>query len=65
MPRFECPECEKVVEVATNTDLPTRPFCSDRCKMIDLGKWLDGSYMTSHPAGPDDFDEEGLDPEAH
>ncbi len=37
-----CPTCKKSVEW-----LPTqkwRPFCSERCHLIDLGKWADGTY---------------------
>jgi endogenous inhibitor of DNA gyrase (YacG/DUF329 family) len=25
-------------------ELPYFPFCSKRCKLIDLGRWLDGTY---------------------
>ena len=38
----KCPTCNKVVVL--NKDNPTRPFCSERCKLVDLSKWLDGSY---------------------
>jgi len=35
--QVNCPTCQKPVEwVATNE---FRPFCSDRCKLIDLGEW--------------------------
>ena len=33
----KCPNCQKKVE--WNDDFPDRPFCSERCKMIDLGQW--------------------------
>ena len=29
-----------------------RPFCGKRCKMADLGRWLQGDYRISDPAGP-------------
>ena len=32
-----CPTCNK--EVIWNTQHPLRPFCSERCKLIDLGEW--------------------------
>ena len=32
-----CPTCERVVE--WNESSPWRPFCSERCKLIDLGAW--------------------------
>jgi endogenous inhibitor of DNA gyrase (YacG/DUF329 family) len=28
-----------------------RPFCSERCKLIDLGEWLDEGHRISEPAG--------------
>jgi endogenous inhibitor of DNA gyrase (YacG/DUF329 family) len=33
-----CPECGARIEVAANH--PSRPFCSSRCKLLDLGRWL-------------------------
>lgn len=32
-----CPTC--AAEVQWNADNPFRPFCSERCKLIDLGAW--------------------------
>ncbi len=37
----KCPTCEK--QVVWNESSPWRPFCSERCKLIDLGAWADGS----------------------
>jgi len=37
-----CPHCGKIV--AWDTANPYRPFCSERCKMIDLGAWASESY---------------------
>jgi uncharacterized protein len=37
-----CPVCEK--EVAPRSRNPTFPFCSPRCKQVDLGKWLGEEY---------------------
>jgi len=38
-----CPHCGK--EVIWNKEVsPYRPFCSERCKLIDLGKWAEGGY---------------------
>lgn len=34
-----CPHCGKKNTWQTNN--PHRPFCSDRCKLIDLGAWAD------------------------
>ena len=33
------------------TDAP--PFCSERCKMVDLGRWLDESIALPHEGGPE------------
>lgn len=33
----ECPTCEKKIEWSEKQKF--RPFCSDRCKLIDLGEW--------------------------
>jgi endogenous inhibitor of DNA gyrase (YacG/DUF329 family) len=40
-----CPTCRKVV-LATSEDFP---FCSDRCRILDLGKWASGDYRISSP----------------
>ena len=37
-----CPTCSKKVEWLESSSF--RPFCSDRCKQIDLGAWADESY---------------------
>jgi uncharacterized protein len=36
-----CPTCGKPVEWQDN---PWRPFCSERCKLIDFGRWADEEY---------------------
>lgn len=36
---------------------PTGPFCSERCKMVDLGKWMNEEYRVSEPLRPDHFAE--------
>ena len=44
---MRCPTCKKdVPEPAAGEPTPKYfPFCSDRCKLIDLGRWLDGKYQ--------------------
>jgi endogenous inhibitor of DNA gyrase (YacG/DUF329 family) len=37
----KCPKCGKDVETEGNK---FRPFCSERCKLLDLGNWLSGHY---------------------
>jgi uncharacterized protein len=58
--KLRCPICEKPV-ISTDADFP---FCSERCRTIDLGKWASGEYVISSPVtdaeelmqdrGPDD-----------
>ena len=36
-----CPTCKKPI---TERDPKVAPFCSDRCKMADLSRWLKGEY---------------------
>jgi len=44
---MQCPICKKPVADRDDRDHPNPhyPFCSDRCKLIDLGRWLDGKYQ--------------------
>jgi endogenous inhibitor of DNA gyrase (YacG/DUF329 family) len=48
-----CPTCRKPVQY----DSYDMPFCSERCKLIDLGKWCSGEYNISTPI----YDPEVLD----
>ena len=41
-----CPTCRKIVLASE----PQFPFCSDRCRLIDLGKWASEAYVISTPA---------------
>jgi endogenous inhibitor of DNA gyrase (YacG/DUF329 family) len=36
--RRQCPTCGREIEWSDR--FPARPFCSDRCRLIDLGAWL-------------------------
>ncbi len=38
---IKCPRCAKESPYSGN---PFRPFCSERCKLIDLGGWISGTY---------------------
>jgi uncharacterized protein len=51
---MKCPNCKKPVKVKENN--PFLPFCSERCKLVDLGKWLDEKYVipdNNSPSLPD------------
>ena len=39
--KLRCPICKKLVKAGE----PDFPFCSDRCRSIDLGKWATGAYV--------------------
>ncbi len=41
---IKCPQCKKTVAVNKK---PYIPFCSERCKMVDLGAWLSERYKIS------------------
>jgi endogenous inhibitor of DNA gyrase (YacG/DUF329 family) len=45
-----CPRCGKPSEFAPQN--PWRPFCSERCKTIDLGNWAAGEYRLPPAAEP-------------
>jgi uncharacterized protein len=49
MIRGRCPICSKRFEIAKLDDLPGFPFCSERCRLIDLGRWIDGAYTIPGP----------------
>lgn len=40
-----CPTCKAAVKTAD----AEFPFCSERCRLIDLGKWASGQYVISSP----------------
>lgn len=57
---LRCPVCKHELPTAPDASR-WRPFCSQRCKTIDLGSWLDGSYRISRPIAEEDLDQ-GLTP---
>ena len=42
---MKCPTCKKETQYEGNR---YRPFCSERCKLIDLGKWASEKYRDTH-----------------
>jgi endogenous inhibitor of DNA gyrase (YacG/DUF329 family) len=54
MPR--CPVCDADVDLQRT---PTVPFCSERCRLIDLGRWLDEAYAVPEPKRRDDDEQDG------
>lgn len=53
-----CPTCRKPVRWSAESRF--RPFCSDRCRVIDLGAWASERYSIPSEAPPDldDFDQQ-------
>jgi uncharacterized protein len=54
-PTPRCPTCRR--EVAPAPGNAHAPFCSARCRTLDLGRWLDGAYAV--PVGTPDEDDDG------
>jgi hypothetical protein len=54
MQKLKCPVCGRSVDFNAP---PAGLFCSERCKLIDLGKWLGEEYRVSEPLRPDHFAE--------
>lgn len=60
VPRVRCPTCQREVPFTPESEF--RPFCSDRCRMVDLGAWfaeerrIPGESVTApdEPASPDE-----------
>lgn len=56
MPIVRCPHCGKETEYTGNE---FRPFCSERCKLLDFGDWADGAF--SLPAETTELTEQDID----
>jgi endogenous inhibitor of DNA gyrase (YacG/DUF329 family) len=54
MPR--CPVCDADVKLDVT---PTAPFCCERCRLIDLGRWLDEAYSVPEKKQPAEDGEDG------
>ena len=63
--KFRCPVCKKVIQQPAEGELGSFdyfPFCSERCKLVDLGAWLDCDYkITSQTKLPQIGEEAYLD----
>jgi endogenous inhibitor of DNA gyrase (YacG/DUF329 family) len=42
-PKVQCPTCRRPIE--WSNEFPYRPFCSDRCRLIDLGAWISEKHV--------------------
>jgi endogenous inhibitor of DNA gyrase (YacG/DUF329 family) len=59
----KCPICQTEIAWKNN---PHRPFCSERCRLIDLGAWAEGKYRIPgrkvEDEGQKEKDEDGEEP---
>jgi len=49
--KHQCPICRRPTDSETDADFP---FCSERCRLVDLGNWASEKYVVSSPV----FEEE-------
>ena len=57
----KCPICKAPVDQSRADAAKFFPFCSDRCRLIDLGRWADGGYRVAGEAvspDPDTVDDQ-------
>ena len=68
--KARCPICSKTFEADQTALPPGFPFCSERCRLIDLGRWIDGDYAIpgrpvaadpNRPTGGDDAPPEPIE----
>jgi endogenous inhibitor of DNA gyrase (YacG/DUF329 family) len=54
MRQLPCPTCKRPVQWHSAQASPSRPFCSDRCRLIDLGEWLTEKHAIPGDPVPDE-----------
>jgi uncharacterized protein len=52
--RVKCPTCHREIDWSQS---PFRPFCSERCRLIDLGAWLTEKHAIAGEPAPGEPDE--------
>ncbi len=50
-----CPTCKRKLPASGGPN-SYEPFCSERCRLVDLGAWLDGAHRISAPLSEEDLD---------
>jgi endogenous inhibitor of DNA gyrase (YacG/DUF329 family) len=58
--QHRCPICKKLTNSEVHGEFP---FCSERCKLQDLGNWASEKYVVSEPIFSEDDDEPSDSPE--
>ena len=56
---IRCPTCRKPVTIAEGEF----PFCSERCRFVDLGRWFSGDYKVSRAHYPSPERDDDIPPE--
>lgn len=56
----KCPTCNKILPVEKT---PAWPFCSNRCRMVDLGKWMNEDYRVAAESKQIDSEDQSEDPQ--
>ena len=51
-----CPTCKAVVPTSDDLRPKQFPFCGERCKQVDLGRWFSEDYVAPRPIDPDDHE---------
>ena len=57
MKSIRCPICDKPMDGQGPKEWPEWPFCGKRCRLVDLGRWLSGSYRIETPARMEDLED--------
>lgn len=54
----DCPVCRKPVPLPAESAQAAFPFCSERCRQVDLFRWYSGKYAVVEPLTPDRLGQE-------
>ncbi len=54
-----CPQCGAIAILDTSNRF--RPFCTERCKLLDFGAWINGQYTIPAVENDDDMDDAGTE----
>ncbi|NOR64523.1 MAG: DNA gyrase inhibitor YacG [Candidatus Scalindua sp.] len=57
MSKIKCRSCGKELFYNSISDIPTFPFCSERCKLTDLGSWFNEERSIEGPATNDKLED--------
>lgn len=57
MSKIKCRSCGNEFFYNSISDIPTFPFCSERCKMVDLGSWFNEERRIEEPVENDKLDD--------